>query len=158
MMAELVGAERRSLVDELVMSFDEVAQSGSPQWWSFEAPPGWGKTRLVQELYQRLAARQDAPGYWPPALQAAGEDVGSSRKRVTPHFSQAELGATPGYFWWGVSCLSRPGSEFEALVQDLDQFARHEAGLERRWRELVSRRVRWGRQPTALAHRWAPPR
>lgn len=142
-MAELLGSERRRLVDDLVASFDEVADSGSPQWWSFEAAPGWGKTRLVQELYQRLAGRQEAPAYWPPALVSDGEDVQNTRKRVAPDPVRAQLSRTPMYFWWGVSCLSRPGSEFEALVQDLDQFARHESGLERRWRELVSRRVRW---------------
>ncbi|MDQ3326793.1 MAG: ATP-binding protein, partial [Actinomycetota bacterium] len=53
-----MGAERRAVVDELLRAFDGVAESGEPRWLSLEAAPGWGKTRLVQELYTRLAERQ----------------------------------------------------------------------------------------------------
>jgi tetratricopeptide (TPR) repeat protein len=121
-----------------------VADSGTPQWWSLEAPPGWGKTRCVQELFARLAAEwQEQPAYWPPALvqPAAGGVQGgadATRKQVAPDPAAANKNATPVFFWWGISCLSRPGSTFEALVNDLDQFRRHEAGLERRWKQLVT--------------------
>ena len=109
-----------------------------------EAPPGWGKTRCVQELFARLAAEwQEQPAYWPPALvqPAAGGVQGgadATRKRVAPDPAAVNEDAMPVFFWWGISCLSRPGSTFEALVNDLDQFRRHEAGLERRWKQLVT--------------------
>ncbi|MGY1806932.1 tetratricopeptide repeat protein [Blastococcus sp. SYSU D00669] len=142
-----LGDERRTLVDDLVRAFDEVAESGVPQWWSLEAPPGWGKTRIAQELYARLATdRQPDPHYWPQSLTQVGEgpaiDGEGLRKRVAPDLLSADRQATPPYFWWGVSCLSRPGTEFEALVVDLDQFRRHGPGLERRWAELASRGAR----------------
>ena len=35
------------------------------------SPPGWGKTRIVQELYERLAADQPEPRYWPAAIDQA---------------------------------------------------------------------------------------
>src|SRR5664279_6354999 len=89
-----LGAERHDLVEQLLQAFDEVASSGTPQWWSLEAPPGWGKTRCVQELFARLAAEwQEQPAYWPPALvqPAAGDVPGdvqggadATRKRVAP--------------------------------------------------------------------------
>ncbi len=63
-----------------------------------------------------------------------GEEV---RKRVAPDPRRTNLQATPRFFWWGVSCSDRPGTTSEALVNDLDQFRQHEAGLERRWSELV---------------------
>ena len=146
-----LGAERHDLVEKLLQAFDEVANSGTPQWWSLEAPPGWGKTRCVQELFARLAAEwQEQPAYWPPALvqpEADGVQGGAdaTRKRVAPDPAAANKNAMPVFFWWGVSCLSRPGSTFEALVNDLDQFRRHEAGLERRWKQLVTPGARFGR-------------
>jgi hypothetical protein len=129
-----LGAERHDLVENLLQAFDEVANSGTPQWWSLEAPPGWGKTRCVQELFARVAAEwQEQPAYWPQALvqPAAGGvqgGVDATRKGVAPDPAVANRDATPVSFWWGISCLSRPGSTFEALVNDLDQFRRHEAG------------------------------
>ena len=143
-----LGRARHALVDDLLRAFDEVAASGTPQWWSLEAPPGWGKTRVVQELFARLAADRQAAGtYWPATLapldaEQAGSDPEGLRKRVAPEASRADPRAAAPYFWWGISCLQRPGSTFEALVNDLDQFRRHEAGLERRWTELATRRER----------------
>ena len=46
-------------------------------------------------------------------------------------------GAVPEWFWWGISCSRRSGSEAQALAQDLTQFAAHAPGLEARWKAVV---------------------
>ena len=121
----------------LEAAFERVAGSGVPEWWSLEGPPGWGKTRLVQELYGRLAACQPEPRYWPPDLLPSASGGGAllpdaERKRVAPDPDAADRSALPSFFWWGMSCLKSNETAFQALVQDLGQFRAHEAGLERR--------------------------
>ena len=86
-----VGEPRHELVERLLADFDHISQSGTPRWWSIEERSGWGKTRIVQELYRRLAAdRQSGAKYWPPSLlpqasvvKNAGLSM-SMRKRVFP--------------------------------------------------------------------------
>jgi hypothetical protein len=53
-----VGESRIKLVDGLVLVLDEVETRCEARWVSLEAPSGWGKTRVAQELYARLAARE----------------------------------------------------------------------------------------------------
>lgn len=52
-----VGESRLLLVDGLVTLFDQVNERNESCWVSIEAPSGWGKTRIAQEFYARLAAR-----------------------------------------------------------------------------------------------------
>ena len=100
-----LGRARHALVDDLLRAFDEVAASGTPQWWSLEAPPGWGKTRCAQELFARLAAERQAAGpYWPATLASVdgdrpGGDQEALRKRVAPEASRADPEAAAPYFW-----------------------------------------------------------
>lgn len=47
------------------------------------APPGSGKTRIVQEFYRELAARQPAPAYWPPSLVEDDADNGLKLSDLT---------------------------------------------------------------------------
>ena len=86
-----VSEQRHELVDRLLAEFDRVCQSGTPQWWSIEGHSGWGKTRLIQELYRRLAAeRQSGAEYWPLSFlpeASIAKNAGplmSMRKRVYP--------------------------------------------------------------------------
>lgn len=65
---QFVGADRFALVDELVSAFDAVAADGGVRVHVLSAPSGLGKTRVVQELYARLAEAQPEPGYWPAEL------------------------------------------------------------------------------------------
>lgn len=138
----LLGKERQDLVRSMASAFDSVSRGGDSQWWSLEAPPGWGKTRLLQALFEELSSGQHEPAYWPPTLhdEEDASDLGSSRKRLYPDPRACSPHATPQYFWWGIACMSRPGSNFEALAQDLGQFTAHQSGLEKRWRELASSR------------------
>jgi tetratricopeptide (TPR) repeat protein len=132
------------LVDELVAGFERVCESKTPSWWSLEANTGWGKTRVVQEFYARLAASQPEPAYWPSAiLTAEQEQVKVQRKQVHPPLSPAPAGASPAWFWWGISCSSRHGAPLNALVHDLERFEERRGPLEARFRELAPRSRRF---------------
>jgi tetratricopeptide (TPR) repeat protein len=146
-----VGERRIALVDSLMVEFDQVCRSRTPRWWSLEAHSGWGKTRVVQEFYRRLAAeRQSGAHYWPPSILPEASIVtraGPStflRKRVYPEQVVRDPEAAPQWFWWGISCATRSGAPVQALADDLTQFAAHQEALETRWNELASRRARLG--------------
>jgi predicted ATPase len=146
-----VGEQRHELVDRLLAEFDQVCLSRTPRWWSLEGHSGCGKTRIVQELYRRLAAkRQTGVKYWPlrflvdpPIAKIAGSSI-SMRKRVFPENVEPEQESVPQWFWWGISCATRSGTPLQALSDDLTQFRAHQVVLEQRWRQLVSPRARHG--------------
>ena len=140
-MPALVGQDRIALLDRLVAEFDAVADGRGPRAISLESPLGFGKTRLVQELYGQLAARRQATGtYWPrsldwreaaaetpPRLRHARPDLLQARKQVEP---------TPGWIvqgnveipwlWRGISChLISAGSPMRALKDVSDQLRAH---------------------------------
>src|SRR5450631_3473977 len=134
-----VGEQRHRLVERLLAEFDKVSQFGRPRWWSLEEHSGWGKTRIVQELYRRLAAqRQPGAKYWPPSLHPQAPVAGgagplmSMRKKVIPETLTRKREAVPQWFWWGISCAERSGTAVQALADDLTQFADHEVGLEQK--------------------------
>jgi hypothetical protein len=84
-----VGADRQAQVERLLDLFSHVASRPEPAMVVLVAPPGWGKTRIVQEFYRELAAGQPDPPYWPADLlteAADGElglsDLTTSRKTV----------------------------------------------------------------------------
>jgi tetratricopeptide (TPR) repeat protein len=140
------GSSRVLLVDGLVAIFDQVKQSSEPIWVSLEAPPGWGKTRVAQEFFKRIAAGQKPPGYWPPSILGAAVNQGMAegperrRKRVFPESFDRWAGAEMDWFWWGISCsLRRGGTPSQALVEDLAQLEQHAAGLDRAFRLRASR-------------------
>lgn len=147
MSARLSGAGRHDLVDRIVAAYDEVAAGGAPRWISLEAPSGWGKTRIVQEVYARLATtRQDETGrYWPPTLtdgSAGRGDILRDRKTVAPAEVEREAGSVPAYFWWGIGAFERSGIPSVALSQDLRQFDGHLPYLVARCKQLSRLRER----------------
>lgn len=130
-MRTFVGDDRQSALDHLVNAFDEVASTGVPRVISLESSVGLGKTRLVQELFKRLAATRQGPvAYWPSALDWIGhraDDVLQTRKQVEP---------TPGWvipggveipwLWWAIPChLTNAGSPMRALKDASDQLRVH---------------------------------
>ena len=146
-----VGEPRHELVERLLAEFDHVSQSGTPRWWSLEEGSGWGKTRIVQELYRRLSAeRQAGARYWPPSLLPQAPVVNnagplmSMRKTVIPEPVIPEDEAVPQWFWWGISCATRSGTPVQALAGDLTQFVEHQVSLGQRWRQLASPEPRAG--------------
>jgi hypothetical protein len=132
-----VGDGHHALVDALVGEFETVCTRRVPSWWSLEANTGWGKTRVIQEFYARIAGVQPEPRYWPPAILTPEENrVNVQRKRVHPPLTKAAVGATPSWFWWGISCSSRHGTPLNALAHDLERFEERRDALELRFREL----------------------
>ncbi len=132
--APFAGEARHLLLEGLVACFDRVVALGQPLWVSLEAPSGWGKTRVVRELYARLAAtRQPAPAYWPADLVDPHEDLSSRRKRTSPRVVH-EPGSIPEWLWWGITCSSRNGVASVALAQDVTELEAHAPYLELRLR------------------------
>jgi Tetratricopeptide repeat len=133
-----VGESRTLLVDGLVSIYDQVIKSGEPRWVSFEAPSGWGKTRVVQEFYSRLASQQDKQ-YWPntilDTLNIEKNHVAARRKRIFPDFNKIErvYGALPDFMWWGIACTERGVVASEVLLEDLEQLDTHKLYLEAAW-------------------------
>src|SRR5690606_41690616 len=59
---------RDAELERLLAHWESVRAGDGPRVVVLLAEPGLGKTRLAQELYARLVAREQggAPGYWPP--------------------------------------------------------------------------------------------
>lgn len=116
---------------ELVASYDRVSAEGRPELVALVAAPGWGKTRIIQELYEELASsRQGAPRYWPPSILSDNAAALRTRKRTYPQKFTIPPGARPGYFWWGILCgRDSSGKPLSALRAEHDQLQAHLAGL-----------------------------
>ena len=130
--AIFVGEERHQAVERLVAAFDRVAGGGGPELVCLVAPIGWGKTRIVQELYTRLAAeRQSDPAYWPPSIVEATDvtEPTKLRKRVHPGRFEVPGGAVPSWMWWALSCQRKAdGQPVQAIEESKEQlFAQAEA-------------------------------
>lgn len=95
-------------LEELVRGISQPGYSG-PRVIVLLGESGCGKTRVIQELYERMRA---VDPYWPPLapierVTAGGVDPMASRKLVAPpvepRFDWAE-GALPTFGWWGLNC------------------------------------------------------
>lgn len=140
-----LGEDRRRIVDEIVRHVDAVdAGTAGPTWIALEAPSGWGKTRIAQEVYATLAARAAAMtgAYWPPEITTAGPGDDASRqilidrKIVSPALVERAARSLPAFFWWGITAHERNGSASVALAQDLRQFDGHLPYLMARCKQL----------------------
>jgi hypothetical protein len=155
-LAPFVGSERLQLVRELEAAFSQVqADESRPRLVTLEAQSGWGKTRLVQELYTRLAAGQAEPAYWPPSIvEASIPDhalgVDGVRKLIYPEILQSPTQAgdpVPTYFWWGITATRRQSGlvPIQALAEDFTQIAVHQSALDRRFASIAGLRLRTSR-------------
>jgi len=140
-----VGEERRAHLDRLVEAYEEVARTGESRLVVLTAPTGWGKTRVVRELYAHLAA-SDGGDYWPPRLEADGGSWLEARKCVFPAPFDVSEGASIPFLWLGVACQrDRMGRELAALQYAEAQFAAHVGplaaalqGAGERWKTRLS--------------------
>jgi hypothetical protein len=99
-----VGEQRRAAVDELVQAWQSCVIERRSELVLIEGHPGVGKTRLVQEFYERLRVAQEPPAYWPTLLDASGESALQDRGRIRPLQFQCPPGARPRYAWVAVTC------------------------------------------------------
>ncbi len=129
-----VGEDRRRVVELLLDRFETVAAGGGSRMVCVSSPPGWCKTRVVQELYGRLAEVQPAPHYWPDSLlpEDSGEvaSVLRARKRVYPTHVDVAEGAAMPWMWWGLLCGRRDDGTFaQVLWDDSTQLYAHAGGI-----------------------------
>ena len=109
MVNELLGPHVQ-IVDDLLKQLRDIqnGDTASPRVVVLEGPSGVGKTRIIQELYQKL--RENDP-YWPPMqepvrVETAGADPMAARKLVAPNPKDFTwpAGALPSFGWWGLNC------------------------------------------------------
>ena len=134
-----VGQERHEIVKRLVDDFEHVVAGKGPKVVVLSSPPGWGKTRVTQEFYRRIAARQSMPAYWPTELVddngLLGESISMNsllhaRKLVYPREVNVPKGASMDWMWWGVLCHQRRNGEFgEAMFESVSQLDAHAAAI-----------------------------
>lgn len=104
----------RQLADEYALTLAEWR----PRLVNLSAEMGVGKTRVVQQFYETLAAGDP---YWPTAMTTSNE-----RKAVAP--GKVEDG-DPGFFWFGLNCYRDPAGNpapalDSALVRQIQRHAR----------------------------------
>lgn len=132
------GEARASAVDFILAEYDRVISLSEPRWVSVTAPSGWGKTRLVQEFYRRLAMRQGDEAYWPANLLSSDgvQAAVASRKQLSAPFTHLPK-SIPTYLWWGITC-----SLADSLVGDfasaLSNLGTHAPYLDQAWWKLAS--------------------
>lgn len=153
MSGPFVGAGRHAIVGQLLACFDQTSEGATPTWVNIEAPSGWGKTRLVQELYRELASsRQREPHYWPDRLANPADAEATSllddRKVLRP-LVQHTPGSLPDFLWWAISCTRHRGHQSTALANDLRQLIAHVPYVEDALSQQRGRRVQLlGRERT----------
>lgn len=99
--SEFFGREEE--LNELLRCW-QSAKPGNPAWVTIAAESGYGKTRLVQEFYARLARLEtvEEPSktpYWPAELPVDG-----LRLALNPHFTQHPDNTVREipWLWWGI--------------------------------------------------------
>jgi hypothetical protein len=78
-----VGAMRNAQVKSLLAACELTSSSRESALVVFVAPPGTGKTRIIQEFYRELAAVQPDPPYWPRSLVDEEHDGGLGLRELT---------------------------------------------------------------------------
>lgn len=92
-----VGETHKEACARLVSTFNEVERQWRPRLVNVTAETGVGKTRVVQEFFATVAARDP---YWPPVITR-----GNDRKAVEP---RAAFEGQPRIFWFGIPCYRDP--------------------------------------------------
>jgi tetratricopeptide (TPR) repeat protein len=126
---EFVARERECA--QLVSAFERVASGAGPLAIEIRGPSGSGKSRLVSELYARLAASADCnppeSAYWPPEIP-----MGPTARPVSPELRKAPAARGAARFLWlGVRACERlgtlqteRGTQLDELVRELELHAR----------------------------------
>jgi len=131
-MSSFVGEARIEAVQTIVDGFKAVKEGGS-RIITVEGPMGFGKTRVVQEVYAMLAREeQDNPKYWPPYLTGNNDfssELGrrlETRGLVSPCASNTTTNAVMKWIWWGLSCRQvESGAQLSAMSSAQNQLLQH---------------------------------
>lgn len=149
---EFKGSSRRELVAGLEAIFERLAHGSDatgkfePIWVSLEAPPGWGKTRVVLEFYSRLAKSQEDPAYWPSAIMSDEElnDPELRRTKIFPVDPHRDKDSLPEFLWFGIACALRQNLPAQTWREDIQQLGCHMLYLEAAYRAIADARETWG--------------
>jgi tetratricopeptide (TPR) repeat protein len=128
-----VGANRQAEVERLTRRLQDVYAKREPALVVYVSPPGWGKTRIIQEFYRAIAARQSSPRYWPSSLVRPGADgaagvlrLGHERKVVGHRDIQVPSDALMPWLWLAPSTgRLGDGSPVPVLDTLAKQISRH---------------------------------
>jgi len=96
-----------SRIQQIVRSFDKVAEGNGPQVLALVGDRGSGKTRTVVEAFQNLSTREQAATgskFWPTQLNACKDNLS-----LGPDLSACQLEDPVPFFWWPIR-LPDPGS------------------------------------------------
>ncbi|MGK2348061.1 tetratricopeptide repeat protein [Actinomyces sp. W5033] len=136
----LLGAGHREIVERLLERLERVADPDcqEPRVIVLRGASGVGKTRIVQELYERLR-QERGDAYWPPLAPVtrqhlgAGADPMPGRKLVAPPLTGFVWpeDALPTFGWWGFNCerLST-GNEMDVVQAVVPQLGAHTIPVE----------------------------
>jgi hypothetical protein len=97
-MAIFCGREHE--IQQLLDTWDSVVSGEGPRVMAVVAESGFGKTRLVQEFYGKIAstARSTAgEGYWPTELGVADASM-----QVNPPITGVDAQQVMPFMWWGM--------------------------------------------------------
>ena len=142
-----VGQERLDIVEDLGEIWQRCQEEKTAHLVLLEGHPGVGKTRIVQEFYERLQRSQPEPAYWPPLLDNEESAILSDRGRIRPLTFAVPPGAKPSFAWVAVSCrldeesgaparalIDAVGASEELLSRVLDPLGRRRRLLGQLWR------------------------
>jgi hypothetical protein len=102
-------------VDRLEEAFRAMATADAPatSLISLESRSGYGKTRVVQEFYRRIAREQS---YWPESLVDESGGAQQARKRISFRELDKPEGAPLTFMWLGVDCEVKDGARESRLA------------------------------------------
>lgn len=111
-----VDQTRLGVVKTLQDEFSQVKSAGEPRLVVIEGHPGTGKTRIIQEFYERLRTAGNSTTSWPELLRSENYSQIRDRGRIGPgadpfHRAAAEQ---PGYNWFPIRCHQDPNTGLPA--------------------------------------------
>jgi hypothetical protein len=114
-----VGKQRQEAVEQLLREWRTCCDEKRSLLVLVEGHPGVGKTRIVQEFYDRIRATQTEPAYWPRMLSDEDDFTLQDRGRIRPLQFICPPGAKPDFAWVAVSCRldDVTGLPLRALVE-----------------------------------------
>jgi tetratricopeptide (TPR) repeat protein len=111
----------------------ELAKKGDPQNLLLVADTGWGKTRLMQWLYETLAGGAANNGYWPAEIDASGD---LRRQKVNPTLTDHAASRSIPYLWLAM----RGVEDRTALTEALEALRPHTIALLAHWAYQLGQR------------------
>jgi tetratricopeptide (TPR) repeat protein len=158
---ELLGAHV-GIVDGLLESLRRIqaGDASEPRIVVLRAPAGYGKSRIIREVYERLRASQPHPHFWPPLSERHLDDDGipvplGERKLIGPPLDSFTWApdSLPEFGWWALNCergsdrrranvLADARERFSAFLPALAMSWARKAGV---WDRVLAKRRDAGR-------------